>query len=77
MQTGYIKTNYMKHISLKLFYLYQLQESGKISFLQIKSCDNYTDLFTNSLPFALHHNCVKGICMRRLRDLQGSGGEPL
>jgi hypothetical protein len=47
---------------------------GEISILQIKSCDNYADLFTKSLPFALHHKCVKGIGMRRLRDLQGSRG---
>jgi hypothetical protein len=28
MQTGYIKTNYTKHISLKLFYPHELQEGG-------------------------------------------------
>jgi hypothetical protein len=33
MQTGYVNTNYMKHISLKLFYPHQLQESGEISIL--------------------------------------------
>jgi hypothetical protein len=77
MQIRYIETNYTKHISPKLFYPHQLQESVKISILQIKLCDNYADLFTKSLPFALHHNCVKGIGMFRLRDLQGSGGEPL
>jgi hypothetical protein len=25
MQTGYIKTNYMKHIAQKLFYPYEIQ----------------------------------------------------
>jgi hypothetical protein len=34
---GYVKTNYMKHISPKLFYPHQLQESGEIYILQIKS----------------------------------------
>jgi hypothetical protein len=63
MQMGYIKTNYTKHIFPKLFYSHQLQESGEISILQIKSCDNYVYLFTKSLPFVLHHNCVKGIGM--------------
>jgi hypothetical protein len=36
MQTGYIKTNYTKHISLKLFYPHELQEGGEINILQIK-----------------------------------------
>jgi hypothetical protein len=30
MQTGYIKSSYMKHISPKLFYPQQLQESGDL-----------------------------------------------
>jgi hypothetical protein len=67
----------MKHISLKLFYSHQLQESGEISILQIKSCDNYTNLFTKSLPLAIFDKCVKGISMCRLKDLQGSGKEIL
>jgi hypothetical protein len=29
MQTGYIKTNYIKHISLKLFYPHELQQNGE------------------------------------------------
>jgi hypothetical protein len=33
MQTGYIKTNYTKHISPKLFYPHELQESREISIL--------------------------------------------
>jgi hypothetical protein len=64
IQTGYIKTNYTKYISPKLFYSHQLQESGKMSILQIKSYDNYAYLFTKSLSFVLHHNYVKGIGMR-------------
>ena len=77
MQTGYIKSNVTKHITPKLFYPHQLQESGEISILQIKSCDNLANIFTKSLPFASFDKCVKGIGMRRLKDLQGSGGEPL
>jgi hypothetical protein len=69
---GYIKTNYTKYISPKLFYPYELQESGSISILRIKSCDNLTDLFTKSLPLTTFDKCVKGIGMRRLKDLQGS-----
>jgi hypothetical protein len=67
----------MKHSSPKLFCPHQLQESVEISILQIKSCANYADLFTKSLPFALHHNCVRGIGMCQLIDLQGSEGESL
>jgi hypothetical protein len=77
MQTGYVKTNYTKHISSKLFYSHQLQESGEISILQIKSCDNYTDLFTKFLPLAIFDKCVKDISMRRHKNLQGSVGEIL
>jgi hypothetical protein len=33
MQIGYIKTNYTKHISPKLFYPHELQELGKVSIL--------------------------------------------
>jgi hypothetical protein len=77
MQTGYVKTNYTKHISPKLFYPHQLQKSGEICILQTKSCDNYTDLFTKSLPLATFDKCVKDIDMQRLKDLQGSRGEIL
>jgi hypothetical protein len=63
MQTWYIKTNYTKYISPKLFYLHELQEGGEISILQIKSCDNLADLFTKSLALATFDKCVKGISM--------------
>jgi hypothetical protein len=69
MQARYVKTDYTKHISSKLFYPHQLQESREISILQIKSCDNYVDLFTRSLPLAMFYKCVKGIVMGRLKDL--------
>jgi hypothetical protein len=76
MQTGYIKTNYIKYISSKLFYPHELQEHEEISILQTKSCNNLAGLFTKSLPLAIFDNCVKGIDMRRLKDLQGLGEEP-
>jgi hypothetical protein len=69
MQTGYIKTNYTKHISPKLFYPHELQEHGEISILKTKSCDNLTDLFTKSLPLAIFDKCVKDIDIKRLKDL--------
>jgi hypothetical protein len=74
MQTGYIKTNYTKHIFSKLFYPHELQKCGEISILQLKSSDNLTDLFTNSLPLATFDKCIKDIGIRRLKDLQGSRG---
>jgi hypothetical protein len=52
MQTGYIKTNYTKHISPKKNYPHELQEGGDISILQIKSCNNlaknFYKVFTSS-----------------------------
>jgi hypothetical protein len=77
IQTRYIKTNYMKHISPKLFYPHELLEHGKIIILQTKSCDNLADLFTKLLPLAIFDKCVKDIGMKRPKDLHGLGGEPL
>jgi hypothetical protein len=74
MQMWYIKTNYTKHISPKSCYPHELHQHGKITIFQIKYCDNHADLFTKSLPLAIFDKCVKGIGMRRLRDLQGLGG---
>jgi hypothetical protein len=73
MQTGYAKTNYTKHISPNLFYPHQLQKSGEINILQIKSYDNYADLFIKSLPLAIFDKCVKG----RLKDLHDQGRNSL
>jgi len=75
MQTDYIKRNITKHIAPKLFYPHELQQSGEINILQTKSCDNLADLFTKSLPASTFEKCVRGIGMRRLRDLQDSGGD--
>jgi hypothetical protein len=58
-----------------LFYHHELQQEGEINILPTKSCDNLADLFTKSLPTSSFEKCVKGIGMRRLRDLHGSGGE--
>jgi hypothetical protein len=77
MQMRYIKTSYMKHISPNFFYPHELQEGGEISILQIKSCNNLSDLLTKSLPLATFDKCVKDIGMCRLKDLQDSGGDSL
>jgi len=71
MQIGYIKSNITKHISPKLFYPHELQQKREINILQTKSCDNLADLFTKSLPASSFEKYVKGIGMRRLRDLKG------
>jgi hypothetical protein len=77
MQTCYIKSNITKHIAPKLFNPHELQLSGEINILPTKSCDNLADLFTKSLSTSSFEKCVKGIGMRRLRDLQASGGDLL
>jgi hypothetical protein len=69
MQMGYIKSN----VTLNYFMDTNF-EMLVISVLQIKSCDNHAYLFTKSLPLAIFDKCVKDIGMRRLKDLQGSGG---
>jgi hypothetical protein len=75
MHMGYIKSNITKHIAPKLFFPHELQKNGEINILQTKSCDNLADLFTKSLPTAAFQKCIHGIGMRRLRNLQSSGGE--
>jgi hypothetical protein len=75
MDKEYIKRNITKHISPKLFYPHKLQQEEEINILSTKSCDNLTDLFTKSLIASSFKKYVKGIGMRRLRDLQGLGGE--
>ena len=77
METGYIKSNITKHIAPKLFFPHELQKDGEINILQTKSCDNLADLFTKSLPYSTFSKYVEGIGMRRLRDLQNSGGGTL
>jgi hypothetical protein len=69
MQTWYIKTNYTKYISSKLFYPHELQEHEKISILQTKYCDNLADLFTKSLSLAIFDKYIKDIGTRRLKNL--------
>ena len=75
MHMGYVKSNLTKHIAPKFFYPHELQKSGEIKILQAKSCENLADLFTKSLPASSFHRFVCGIGMRRLRELQSSGGD--
>jgi hypothetical protein len=75
MQIGYIKSNITKYVAPKLFYPHELQLNGELNILPTKSCDNLADLFTKSLPTSSFEKCIKGIGMRRIRDLQASGGD--
>jgi hypothetical protein len=77
MELGYNKSNMTKHICPKYFYPHELQNEGVVKILQVKSCDNLADLFTKSLPADTFKKHVRGIGMRRLRDLQSSGGDHL
>ena len=51
-----------------------IQKNGEIEILQTKSCDNLADLFIKSLLTSLFQKYVFRIGMRRLKDLQVSGG---
>jgi len=59
----YIKSNINKHISPKLFYPHELQQSREIDILKTKSCDNLADLFTKSLSASSFEKCTKEIGM--------------
>ena len=67
---GYIKGDRTKHISPKFFYTHELQQSRQIDIKQIRSTDNFADLFTKSLPTSTFEKLVYGIGMRRLSKLQ-------
>ena len=66
MENGYIKNNITKHIAPKLFYPHELQKNGEINVLQ-----------TKSLPYSTFSKHVKGIGIRRLKELQELGGVSL
>jgi hypothetical protein len=75
IQTGYVKSNITKHISPKLFFTHELQKKEEISVTLTKSCDNLADMFTKSLPTSPFEKCVRGIGLRRLREVQSLKGE--
>ena len=65
LKDGYIKGDRTKHILPKFFYTHDLQKSGDVRVLQIRSNDNLADLFTN----ATFKKLVYRIGLRRLKDL--------
>ena len=66
---GGYKGNRTKHISPKLFYIYDLEENCDIRVQQICSKDNLV-LFTKSLHTATFEKLVHDIGMRGLKDLK-------
>ena len=69
MKQGYIKGDNTKHISPKFFYNQQQQALLNILVQQISSEDNAADLFTKSLPKAIHEKHVRNIGMRKRSEL--------
>ena len=75
VQSGYVKSNLTKHINSKFFYAHELQKMNEVRILHTKSCDNFANLFTKSLPTSSFERCVRGIGMMRLREMPDSGGD--
>ena len=69
LKDGYIKGDRTKHILPKFFFTHDLQKSGDVQVLQIRSNDNLADLFTKALPTATFKKLVYRIGLRRLKDL--------
>jgi len=56
---------YHKAFAAKLFYPCELQQNGEINILQIKSTDNYVDLFSKSVPNTTFqkYNMLELVCI--------------
>ncbi|CAL9001401.1 unnamed protein product [Prunus brigantina] len=67
-----ITGGYIKGISPKFFYTYELQKSQEIKVRQIHSSDNLADLFTKSLPKCTFQRLVHGIGLRQLCNKQSN-----
>jgi len=44
---------------------------------RVKSCDNLADVFTKVLAPPIFEKCIRGLGMKRLREIQELGGELL
>ena len=66
---GYIKDDRTKHISSKIFYTHELQNSVEINVQQIRFSDNLVDLFTKVLPTTTFKKLIHQIGMRQVKDL--------
>ena len=70
LKGGYIKGDQTNHISPKFFFTHDLPQSGEINVQQIRSSDNFADLFTNALPTLIFDKLRYkiGICL--LQDIK-------
>ncbi|XP_047249871.1 uncharacterized protein LOC124885675 [Capsicum annuum] len=69
LKIGFINGDRTKHISSKLFFPHDLQKNSDNDVQQIRSCDNPTNLFTQSLPTSTFEKMVHNIGMLRLNKL--------
>ncbi|KAJ9561483.1 hypothetical protein OSB04_006643 [Centaurea solstitialis] len=70
LKQGYVKGDMTKHISPKLLYTHDLQQTGDIDVHQIRSTENLADLFTKALPTSSFEKLVYKIGKRRLREVK-------
>ncbi|XP_048622674.1 secreted RxLR effector protein 161-like [Brassica napus] len=70
LKDGYIKGDRTKHIFPKFFFTHDLQKAKEVQVVQVRSSDNFADLFTKSLPTSTFKKLTYQIGMRQLKDLQ-------
>jgi len=69
LKDGYIKGNRTKHILPKFIFTHDLQKSGDVRVLQIRSNDNLADFFTKALSTATFKKLVYRSGLRCFKDL--------
>ena len=69
LKDGYIKGEMTKHILPKFFLTHDLQKTGDVKVIHVRSSDNSADLFTKALPTCTFRKLTHQIGMRRLKDL--------
>ncbi|XP_013689396.1 uncharacterized protein LOC106393213 [Brassica napus] len=69
LKDDYIKGDRKKHILPKFFFTHDLQKTGEVKVIQVRSSDNSADLFTKALPTCTFRKLTHQIGMRRLKDL--------
>ena len=70
LKDGYIKGDRTKHILPKFFFTHDLQKTGEVKVIQVRSSDNSADLFTKALPTCTFRKLTHQIGMRMLKDLR-------
>ncbi|WZZ63678.1 uncharacterized protein LOC125588277 [Brassica napus] len=69
LKDGYIKGDMTKHILPKFFFTHDLQKTGEVKVVQVRSSENSADLFTKALPTCTFRKLTHQIGMCRLKDL--------